>query len=683
MYKLVYNYVIRNILGMNFINSLKEVIRHPVLSFDRSFSERGTRQLIWLTGAVVAIFSLLFVISMFIPFEEIQEGDQEMGRFLRLVTLFIDPGAIEKLKESTHVFGIVVAVCGLLMMTGMFISVLTNMLDVRVDRVRNGETRYKLNDHVVIIGMDSLVPSLVEQICKSDKFSGSYVLVQSTMDAEEVRSRIHNVLDKDAEPRVVIYRGKRNSKEDLGKLHIDRAKSVFIVGESEEDDRDSLNLEAMRIVAELCGDNRKERADRPLPVAVQFEYQTTFSAFQVTDLAGQWRKYIDFYPFNFYESWAKKVFVSHCYMHDNARIEYPLPDREPITYDSDKTVHLVILGMSRMGVALGTFAAQLLHFPNFCRDHSKKSRITFVDAHADREMDFFRNRYRGLFEISPAIYKDFSQDGRPTESVLPPTYFTGSDADFLDVEFEFIKGNAESSSIQDYLRETAVDEHCLTTVFVCLKEPSLNMVVGLSLPDEVYDRAIPVFVRLKSSEALLTLLNQSGNDGRYSRYSHLYPFGMLENCYDLDYDKLELAQWINYCYASPSETDTPQSLWRQLPVALQWSNFYTAYSRDFKLRSFRGILRHGMSETDIERLCMVEHNRWCMEKLLLGFRKPHKDEQVLIDRGGTVRDGDKEIKVARWYKNHYVHTDLVPNEQLEKEAITHDRDVIIGMLDRP
>ena len=666
---------------MNFINLIKEVIRHPILSFDRSFSERGTRQLIWLAGAVVAVFVMLFCVSMFFPFEEIQEEDQVMGRFLRMVMLFIDPGAVEKLRESTHVFGIVVAICGLLMMTGMFISVLTNMLDVRVDRVRNGETCYNLSNHVVIIGMDNLVPSLVEQICRSDKFHGSYVLVQSTMDAEEVRSRIHNVLDKDVEPRVVIYRGKRNSKEDFGKLNVTKAKSVFITGESGEDDRDSMNLEAMMIIAEICGNDRKDDVTPPLPVAVQFEYQTTFSAFQVTDLAGQWREHIDFYPFNFYESWAKKVFVSHCYMHGNIKIEYPLLDREPITYESEKTVHIIILGMSRMGVAMGTFAAQLLHFPNFCRDHSKKSQITFIDANADREMDFFRNRYRGLFEISPASYKDYSQDN-PTENVLSPTYFTGKDADFLDIGFEFVKGNVESTSIQNYLRDVVKDDKYLTSLFVCLKEPSLNMVVALSLPNEVYENAIPVYVRLKSSEALLTMLNQSGNDGIYSKYSHLYPFGMLENCYDLDYDKIELAQWINYSYASPTEKDTPQSLWRKLPIALQWSNFYTAYSKDFKLRSFKNVLLGDMSDTDIERLCMVEHNRWCVEKLLLGFRKPHKEEQEIINRGGMIKEGDKEIKVARWYKNRYVHNDLVPNEQLEKESITHDRDVIIGMLSK-
>ena len=663
---------------MKHFSSIKEVIRHPVLSFDRSFSERGTRQLYWLSGAVVTVFAILFLISLFLPFEEVQEDEPVMGRFLRMITLFIDPGAIDKLKDSTRVFGIVVAICGLLMMTGMFISVLTNMLDVRVDRFRNGDITYNLSNHVIIIGMDDLVPSLIEQICRSEKYHKSCILVQSTEETDEVKSRIHNVLDKENESRVIIYRGKRTSKEDLRKLNVNKAKSVFITGERGELNRDSMNLESLRIIAELCV-NGLDANIRTLPIAVQFEYQTTFSAFQVTDIAEQWRKYIDFYPFNFYELWAKKVFVSHYYMHDNKRIDYPLLDREPITFDSDKTVHLIILGMSRMGVAMGTFAAHLLHFPNFCRDHSKKTRITFVDSNADREMDFLRNRYRGLFEISSALYKDYSM-ADVVKKVIPPTYFSGKDADFLDVEFEFVKGNVESTAIQNYLKDIAKEENSLTSVFVCLKEPSHNMIVGLSLPNEIYDKSIPVFIRLKSSEALLTMLNQSGGDGKYSKYSNLYPFGMLENCYDLDYDKLELAQWINYSYAVPTEKDTPSSLWRQLPIALQWSNFYTAYSKDFKLRSFKDIINGGLSETDIERLCMVEHNRWCVEKLLLGYRKPHKEEQEIINRGGMILEAGKEIKVARWYKNHFVHNDISPNEQLDKESIMHDRDVILGML---
>lgn len=663
---------------MKHIENLKEFIYHPWLCFDRSFSERGKMQLVWLGSVVLIVFMILLGLSCAFPLVEIEEKDQQMGNFLRMVTLFIDPGAVEKLQPQSHVFGVAVAVVGLMVMTGIFISVLSNMIDVRVDKVRNGETHYSLSNHVIIIGMDNLVPSLADQICRDPKYQGAYILVQTTMEAEEARARIHDVLENDMERRVIIYHGKRNSREDIERLNVTGARAVFVTGESGETDRDSMNIDSLRIIAELCC-RKGER--RPLPVAVQFEYQTTFSAFQMTDLAGQWRQYIDFHPFNFYESWAKKVLVSNGYTHNGTALTYPLLDRIPITYDSDQTVHLIILGMSRMGVAMGTFAAHLLHFPNFCRDHSKKSRITFIDANADCEMDFFRNRHRGLFEISSTMFRDFSE-GRMAETVLPPTVFQGQGADFLDVEFEFIKGHAESAAIQDYLRTAACQENALTTIMVCLKETSLNMEVGLSLPYEVYDRDIPVFIRLKSSDALLSMLNQTGHDDSYSRYSHLYPFGMLENSYDLDNQSTELAQWINYSYSSHTETDTPQSLWRQLPIALQWSNLYNAYSRGFKLRSF-GIGRgRTLTETDIERLCMVEHNRWCMEKLLLGYRKPKDEEQAKIDCGGEVMDGHRRMTVSRWYKNRLIHCDLVPNEQLKKEALMHDQAVIIGMLSK-
>ena len=41
-------------------------------------------------------------------------------------------------------------------------------------------------------------------------------------------------------------------------------------------------------------------------------------------------------------------------------------------YESEKYVHLVIVGMSRMGVALAVEAAHIAHYPNFIRDKRRK-----------------------------------------------------------------------------------------------------------------------------------------------------------------------------------------------------------------------------------------------------------------------------------------------------------------------
>lgn len=116
---------------MNILSPVNEVLKHPKLSFDRSFSERGTRQLIWLAVVVIAVFALLYVVSFFcFPFEEMPEEGQMMGRFLRMLTLFIDPSAVDKLKAGTHGFGIVVAICDTIVITGKFISVFTVSMSI-------------------------------------------------------------------------------------------------------------------------------------------------------------------------------------------------------------------------------------------------------------------------------------------------------------------------------------------------------------------------------------------------------------------------------------------------------------------------------------------------------------------------------------------------------------------------
>lgn len=71
--------------------------------------------------------------------------------------------------------------------------------------------------------------------------------------------------------------------------------------------------------------------------------------------------------------------------------------------------------------------------------------------------------------------------------------------------------------------------------------------------------------------------------------------------------------------------------WNKLSVSLQWSNLYSAYSISPKLRSIGitdGYVK--LDNDQITLLAEVEHNRWNMEKLLLGFRKPTAEEEELI-----------------------------------------------------
>ena len=661
------------------------ITRLFTLHFDRSFSGKGWKQLAWLFGVIVTVFITIYFISFIYVFPEPsdiellgEKSDVPMGRLLQLICLFIDPGNITEVPPALRWFSLLVVILGLILFCGLLISVISNMLERRVERFREGDIVYPLRNHVVVIGFDDMVPTLIQQICEDTHYEKCHILIQSALPAQDIRSKIHTELDAKNEKRIVVLHAQRNSTEELEKLYTTKAREVFIIGERDEHDHDSLNIDCLKKIVDI---HKKCKNCSLIPFTVLFENQTTFAAFQLTDLSEEWRKYIEFHPFNFYEGWAKKILVNRKYGKGEDLIEYLPLDREAVTYESDKHVHLVIIGMSRMGVALGVEAAHLLHFPNFCRDNSKKSIITFIDEIADEEMNFFYGRYRHYFEIASTCYYDMSND-TISRKIIPPSRFSGKDADFLDIQFEFIKGRAENPIIQNQIKEWVHNPDEILTIAVCLNYPPQSMAMGLYLPDDVYDNNIPVLVRQETSSALLNMLNSKKKDDKIHKYSHIFPFGMLDNCYDLDKQSQRKGQIIHYVYnyydtygsvpqACPNDVELKKR-WNTLPVSHQWSNLYSAFSIGPKLRSLQ-ITGNNIQLTDnqIALLSEVEHNRWNMEKLLLGYRKPTAEEEAIIN---SSKEKKKEYKEKR-----FVHPDIRPYDELSEGSKNYDKCITAGI----
>lgn len=119
------------------------------LHFDRSFSGKGWRQLAWLFGVIVTVFLLIYLISFAFIFPEPSleewtgiDKDVPMGRLLQLICLFIDPGNIVEVPPYLRWFSLLVVVLGLILFCGLLISVISNMLERRVERYREGDIVY-------------------------------------------------------------------------------------------------------------------------------------------------------------------------------------------------------------------------------------------------------------------------------------------------------------------------------------------------------------------------------------------------------------------------------------------------------------------------------------------------------------------------------------------------------------
>jgi hypothetical protein len=276
------------------------------------------------------------------------------------------------------------------------------------------------------------------------------------------------------------------------------------------------------------------------------------------------------------------------------------------------------------------------------------------------------------------------------------------------VEFEFIKGDVFSKGIQDVIscwaEEHKKEKQCLS-IFLAMTDQRQNFVMGMNMPDEVYANEVPVFIRQNRSDNFVTNLRNSDtkkenkkltysivNKGgvveskdRDARYAHIYPFGMNETAFSADDHSLKRAKLINYLYetanyetykfqgilvldAIPDDKiwEEANTYWQKLSVALKWSNLYNAYTMRTKqrtLRAMRGLdiddESHDydtLSDYEVEQLALVEHNRWNVEKLLMGYRKPKKEE----DKYENPEFASKLKK----NKDLFIHHDIRPFDQL-------------------
>lgn len=658
-----------------------------LLNFDRSFSGRGLKQFYWLIALTILASCTFFLIAYLSDFNTASTsccGEDENNLYRLVLTLFVDPGTINEIPLSDRWLALTISVFGLIIFTGILISVLSNMLERRIERYRSGDIRYSLSNHVVIIGFNRIAPSIVTQICQNSKYDNCYILIQSILPSHIIREKLHELLDNKNEKRIVIFHARRNADEELHLLRSNKCRELFILGEDNEQGHDFINIDCLKRIVNIH--KQKNCKKEPLPATVLFENQSTYAIFQLNDISKEWRGYINFHPINYHEEWAKRVIVTRKYENDDETILYPPLDRGGINEDSEKYVHFVIIGMSRMGIAMGVEAAQVMHFPNYCTKQ-KKTKITFIATDAEKEMNFVVGRYSHFFEIAPYYYADYTKDdneGNKEKSHeerrkrLGASLLKKDEKDFLDIEFNFIKGDTESENIRQLLSTWAKDNEQILTIAVCLSDPPASIAMGLYLPDTIYQKGIPVFIRQRTTGTLLNTVRNSPNDGKWNKYANVYPIGMLDNCYDLDQKGQNYAYGIKYLYhyqntyqtiptTLPPEKELVE-LWNNEATALQWSNYYSSYSIGPKLRSL-GLSEESycpeLTKAQIDIIAQVEHNRWNVEKLLIGYRKPTADEEKNHSRNEL--------------KNNYAHPDIRPYYELSEASKDYDRAITQGI----
>lgn len=676
-----------------------------LLKFDRAFSDKIWRQIFILLSFVAIAFLIGVLILYFLHFGT---NGAKVSFYEWALYLLIDGNALNNLYFDDYpnggrgwvvLFGILGTLLGVILFGGMLISVLSNMLERRIENYRKGKNLYVIDGHYIILGYDEIVPSIIKEICKNPN---AYVLLQSSLPGEEIAELIHSSIAQDCERRVIFKNGHRKSLSDLEELRLPSASEIYIVGNRENPSHDATNIDCLEKVALILKKSKeKNKGNQKLPerIITVFEDPDTYAAIQVSDLFDNIRSLgIEFIPYNFYNAWTKQMMVDNHYIDNNKKHLYPTLDREGIKPGDEQHVHLVIVGISTFGVTVAIEAAKFLHFPNFSRGKNL-TRITFIALNADKEIDLFFTRFRHFFEV---------QDAWINGNRRCATKFKDEDANFLDVEFEFIQGDIFSDKIQKMIAEWSSNPNEYLSLVFAMKDPRLNLAGAMNLPDEVYERNIPVFVRQNSSSKFLSLIHSKSEVENKKikvvnnevietpvkgKYFNLYPFGMTDIPFDSNHRAQRMAECINHIYniSKSKNWETPtyeevtkaswdeiHSEWMALDVALQWANLYAAYNMEYRIRTLKAMRGNdspidNVTDKEADILAGVEHNRWNVEKLLHGYRKPSKEEDA--NNPDNFIDGKKYTPMKDAHKALYIHSDIRPYHTLD-EIQEIDRQII-------
>lgn len=688
------------------------------LGFDRLLSKSLLRQFVFL--GLVLLFALFLSYGLLAISYDDWQGfcyNHHLSMWLLPLYLLIDSNALNNIYiynsggYEVHL-GMLIAstltfLLGMFIFNGMIISMLTNAIEQRVRKHREGNLHYLKSGHYIIMGYDDMVPSIITHI--SDKDKDAYVLLLTSAKPMEIREKLMKSFPQKQMERIIINYGHRVSADAYKDIHLETAEHVYVVGNHEKPAHDAINVECIDSICRYL--NTPGIIQKPSRIVCVFKDLDTYAALKTSEIFKHMKDFdIEFIPYNYYTGWAKQVFVNRKYKDfDNPGKEYDYPAvfGKGITPDDNKPVHLVFVGTTNFAVAFAMEAAHVLHFPNADK---AKTRITFIDKNADKEKDEFITRNRYFFEVQAYTYRDLSYGKEKEKEGIRDEYvrFKDNEANFLDVEFEFIKGDVFSKAVQDEIAKWAGEhnEKQYLSIFLALADQRQNFVMGMNMPEGVYDNEVPIFIRQDRSDNFVTNLRNAdkrteGEKLIYSfvngggtldqkemdaRYANIYPFGMNETAYCADDRSLKRAKLINYLYATTNfqtykfkdllalkaihvdkicaEAD---NYWKELTVANKWSNLYSAYTIQTKLailRAMRGLdiqdKSHDydtLTDKEVEILARVEHNRWNVEKLLMGFRKalPQEDKYAYPEYADKLIDN----------KKRFIHHDIRPFEDLD------------------
>lgn len=531
--------------------------------FDKLLAEGQGRQLLWLLAIALVCLALALLVVRYV----FHDGSLV---WQDIVAMFLDAGSFGGAGAHDG-FRLVLALLSTFLFSALLVSMFTNVFENICERVRNGDRRYRLSGHVLILGSGSQLAGMVRQL----NHNGKTVVVMSGSKPS---------IDGD----FIYYRGAIDDEDDLRSARPHKAEAVYIIGDDGDAGHDARGLCCLDLLKELC-----REAPHHIHCYLSVRDHLTTEVLQyLKQKPEEGPLLVDVVNDNEYQ--AEQLLVDTPFL--------------PILRQGDsRQLQLFILGTGAVAQAVAYTAAHVCHYPSFS-EQGRRTVITFVGEH----MAQWRN---DLIAARPALFAlshhtlIHSDGRRETSEPVPLPHLADGMSDFLDVEWQFVEGTESAPHVRQ-LMEAACTDSCATRIAVCHTDPGMAAKAALHLPKNLYIHArIAVY-----ADGSARLLQRAARSGAFGQLTLFGPAS--DTCGDPLYlRRFARGQRVNHIYCRQYKgkgAQDPEAEWYKISEADKYSSIYCANAMYLRQQCYAGA-------DDPAAVYEAEHRRWMMSELLMGF----------------------------------------------------------------
>lgn len=367
---------------------------------------------------IIAVFLIFCIFKPAVPKDANSSFEYLVGIFTQGLLNWQDKGNLY------DIYLLLMSIFGTFLLSGLFYAVIANALIGRTDVYKDGKLRYKLADHTIIFGSNSLLESTLAYLDKNEKFKkeepwlpqgwrhidleqlckavrhrlfSNYIVIVSSHKPQTIRNRAnrYGFIRK----HVVIYNDELDDDKVFKKVCLEKAREVYVLGDEEPKITDALNVCLVNLIiqkVDRCWDKG------PLYCNVSY-FDSSLLMAALSDMEGLPKKpyNIVIRPFNYLDGclsfyWGNKC-VERMYSNEAGNNVFSLMPAKGNAY------HFVIFGFNDLTTCCVRKICSLAHFGK--ESHTTITMIT----NAKQQFEYFKEELgvKGMTDITLDFEENF------------------------------------------------------------------------------------------------------------------------------------------------------------------------------------------------------------------------------------------------------------------------------------